>query len=269
MAINAHTHRAERENGDYYDKFVEKFKPKKTTDDCYTPENIYSAVREWVMREYDLPEDIRVIRPFWPGGDYQNADYSGGCVVIDNPPFSILSSICQWYNEREIKFFLFAPSLTLFSIGAGTLNYIVCGVTVTYENGANVATSFVTNMGDDKIHCAPCLNEIVSCVNLENLQKITNKSLVYEYPDHVCTGARLSYLSNHGTELRIKSKDCRFIRALDAQRRAKKKIFGSGFLLSEKAAAEKAAVEKAAAEKAGAVFWPLSEEEQAIIKAMG
>lgn len=27
-----------------YAAFVEKFKPKKTTDDCYTPENIFDAV---------------------------------------------------------------------------------------------------------------------------------------------------------------------------------------------------------------------------------
>lgn len=270
--INSSVPKAEKEKDGYYDRFVEKFKPKKTTDDCYTPENIYSAVREWAMREYDLPEDIRVIRPFWPGGDYQNEDYSGNCVVIDNPPFSILSSICRWYNERSIKFFLFDPNLTLFSTGSGTLNYIVCGVTVTYENGAEVSTSFVTNMGDDKIHCAPCLNEIVSRTNMENLKK--NKPPIYEYPDHVCTGARLNYLSNHGTELRIKSEDCRFIRALDAQRRIKKAIFGCGFLLSEKAAAEKAAAERAAAEKAAAekeyaTFWPLSEREKAIIMELG
>ena len=27
-----------------YDAFVEKFKPKKTTDDCYTPPLVYDAV---------------------------------------------------------------------------------------------------------------------------------------------------------------------------------------------------------------------------------
>ena len=30
-----------------YSAFVDKFTPKKTTDDCYTPENIYEAVAEW------------------------------------------------------------------------------------------------------------------------------------------------------------------------------------------------------------------------------
>lgn len=29
-----------------YDAFVEKFKPKKTTDDCYTPANVYDAVAD-------------------------------------------------------------------------------------------------------------------------------------------------------------------------------------------------------------------------------
>ena len=29
---------------EYFD-FVEKFKPKKTTDDCYTPENVYEAIK--------------------------------------------------------------------------------------------------------------------------------------------------------------------------------------------------------------------------------
>lgn len=28
-----------------YEGFVEKFKPKKTTDDCYTPPEIYEAVK--------------------------------------------------------------------------------------------------------------------------------------------------------------------------------------------------------------------------------
>ena len=31
-----------------YDAFVEKFKPKRTTDDCLTPEPVYNAIRQWV-----------------------------------------------------------------------------------------------------------------------------------------------------------------------------------------------------------------------------
>ena len=37
------TNRKKRQKGlfDDYDGFVEKFKPKKTTDDCYTPPAVY------------------------------------------------------------------------------------------------------------------------------------------------------------------------------------------------------------------------------------
>ena len=37
-----------------YEGFVEKFKPKKTTDDCYTPPAVYEAVKDWVVKEYGL-----------------------------------------------------------------------------------------------------------------------------------------------------------------------------------------------------------------------
>lgn len=87
-----------------YEEFVEKFKPKKTTDDCYTPPETYEEVKAWACERYDIdPENI--VRPFWPGGDYQAADYQPGCVVLDNPPFSILSQIVTWYQERGILFF--------------------------------------------------------------------------------------------------------------------------------------------------------------------
>lgn len=79
-----------------YDKFVEKFKPKKTTDDCYTPPNVYEAVAQWVAREYGL-EPSRFVRPFYPGGDYEHHEYPAGCVVVDNPPFSIITPILRFY----------------------------------------------------------------------------------------------------------------------------------------------------------------------------
>lgn len=33
-----------------YEEFVEKFKPKKTTDDCMTPPLVYDAVKDWAWR---------------------------------------------------------------------------------------------------------------------------------------------------------------------------------------------------------------------------
>ena len=132
--------------GETYEEFVEKFKPKKTTDDCYTPPEIYEAVKGWACKEYGIDQDS-IVRPFWPGGDYEHFDYPEGCVVLDNPPFSILTKICEFYLERGIDFFLFAPSLTCFS-GRKTImrmNHVICNCAITYENGAVVRTSFVTS----------------------------------------------------------------------------------------------------------------------------
>lgn len=48
-----------------YDAFVEKFKPKKTTDDCYTPPEVYETIKNWVCKEYDINPEY-IVRPFYP-----------------------------------------------------------------------------------------------------------------------------------------------------------------------------------------------------------
>ena len=164
-----------KENEEYR-AFVDKFKPKKTTDDCYTPPNIYEAVKTWVVNEYHISEDTPIIRPFYPGGDYEHYDYPEGCVVIDNPPFSILS--------RNIKYFLFAPTMTLFSTAAGIARYLVCKSTLTYENGAKVNTSFVTNMDECKVRIAPDLIEAIDAAEKENLKKNTTSEIRISRPRH-------------------------------------------------------------------------------------
>ena len=66
-----------------YKEFVEKFKPKKTTDDCYTPPSIYEAVVGWCENEYGIDRK-KIVRPFYPGGDYEHYPYKEDSVVIDN-----------------------------------------------------------------------------------------------------------------------------------------------------------------------------------------
>ena len=261
------------EEDEEYQAFLEKFEAKKTTDDCYTPDNIYDVVKKWCIERYGL-KGKKIIRPFYPGGDYQKEDYSGDCVVLDNPPFSIISEICEWYTERNIPFFMFAPALTLLGIARGTMNYVACCVGVTYANGANVSTSFVTNLGNKKIVASAELRELIEEANKENLRKMHKELPKYSYPDEVLTATMLGYMAAHGTSLEIEAKDVHFIRALDSQKESGKGLFGSGFLLSEKAAAEKAAAEKAAAEKAAAEkvdtnIWELSDREREIVKSLG
>ena len=266
------------EEDEEYQAFLEKFEAKKTTDDCYTPDNIYDAVKKWCIDKYGL-KGKKIIRPFYPGGDYQKEDYSGDCVVLDNPPFSIISEICEWYTERNIPFFMFAPALTLLGIARGTMNYVACCVGVTYANGANVSTSFVTNLGNKKIVASAELRELIEEANKENLRKMHKELPKYSYPDEVLTATMLGYMAAHGTSLEIEAKDVHFIRALDSQKESGKGLFGSGFLLSERATSEKAAAEKAAAEKAAAEkaaaekidtnIWELSDREREIIKSLG
>ena len=259
-----------------YQEFVNKFKTKKTTDDCYTPPEIYAVVRNWACKEYGI-DPASIVRPFYPDGDYETFDYPDGCVVLDNPPFSIISKIVEFYLDRGIQFFLFAPSLTAFG-GRKTLmrcNHIICDASIQYENGAVVRTAFVTSFGGDIVaQSAPELGKAINEA-VAKLRKQTVKSMPkYEYPDNVITAAKLGYYASHGVDFAVRRKDCTPISALDAQRERGKAVFGGGLLLSEKAAAEKAAAEKAAAEKAAAEKaaaekWKLSERELEIVRSLG
>lgn len=66
-----------QEGNDEYNEFLDKFEQKKTTDDCYTPQIVYDAIADWVAKAYGL-EKQNFIRPFYPGGDYQNEKYPAG-----------------------------------------------------------------------------------------------------------------------------------------------------------------------------------------------
>ena len=246
-----------------YEGFLEKFKPKKTTDDCYTPANVYEVVRDWAVKEYGL-EGREIVRPFWPDKDFYTFDYPHGCVVIDNPPFSIISNIVKWFYSQKIDYFLFSPHLTNFSIGAGRcgVNHVIAPCSILYENGASVDTSFVTNLGHDFIRSAPDLMDAIDAADAANRRKDKVSLPKYVYPDCVITSAKVGYLCKHHTPFVVRREDCAFIRKLDAQ--GGSGIFGAGYLLSESAARS-----AAAAERAAAIFWELSPREKALQKMLG
>ena len=250
-----------------YKTFVDKFKPKKTTDDCYTPPLVFEAIQNWTCKRYGIKEE-QIVRPFYPGEDYRKFDYAPDAVVLDNPPFSILTEIANFYNFHGVKFFLFGPALTILSGFKEMKSCAICvGASITYENGANVPTSFITNMDNKYIaYSCPELFNIIKEINAKNQKEKKQKAELpkYDYPDYVVTAAKLQYYSAHHTDFAIRKRDAIFIRELDAQKAKGKTIFGSGLLLSEKAAAEKAAAEKAAAEK-----WELSERELEIVRMIG
>ena len=248
--------------GETYDEFVEKFKPKKTTDDCYTPEIVYNAIADWVANEYHLNK-ADFVRPFYPGGDYERFDYSGK-IVVDNPPFSILMKIIKFYVDHDIKFFLFAPTLTLCRYG-DICTVMPIGVSIEYENGAVVNTSFATNLEPHEIRARtpPTLYKAVDEANKINKQKDKKSLPKYSYPMELVTTAAIYPFAKYGIDFVIPRSESVRVSALDAQRQCKKAVFGCGWLVSERVKAER---EKAEREKA--LRWELSEREKEIITAL-
>lgn len=263
-----------------YEGFVEKFKPKKTTDDCYTPPAVYDAVLGWLRENADI-EGCEIVRPFYPGGDYENYPYPANCVVVDNPPFSIMVKILRFYQANGIRFFLFAPHLTLFSPSQIQWTCIVANAAIKYDNGALVSTSFVSNLfGDIRIMTSPDLYQRIKRGNRGD----DNRQDKYSYPMSVVTAALLGKIAKH-INFKVNASECVQIRKLDCQRG--KAVYGGGFLISEQKSAERAAVEREAAERAvlaraaadreaaerealrETTVWELSEREKEIIKNLG
>lgn len=212
-----------------YSAFVEKFKPKKTTDDCYTPDNVMDAVRDYVAKRYGYARE-KQIRPFWPGGDYERENYPDGCAVVDNPPFSILSGIRTYYAVRKIPYFLFAPTLMTFGHlrNDDTVCVLLCGISVTYANGAEVNTSFITNMENGAaVRTCPELYQRIKTEDDKNRKAKSKELPKYTYPPQVMTSAAYT-LSKAGIELVVKHSESLFVGGLDSQKRFGKSIYGGG-----------------------------------------
>lgn len=96
-----------------YDGFVEKFKPKNTTDDCYTPPAVYEAVLDYVDRNVTPLDGREVVRPFWPGGfffvgeNYNNYNIGASGYYNFNPlSYNILQGHYNNYNNYNIIFII-------------------------------------------------------------------------------------------------------------------------------------------------------------------
>ena len=261
------------EETEEYQKFLEKFEDKHTTDDCYTPPPVYEAVKLWAVEEYGW-QDRPIARPFYPGGDYRKYKYTPECVVIDNPPFSIVSEIVRFYEEKGIDYFLFVPHLTCFSIPAASI--LAVGVKVIFENGADICTSFVASSGA-KLRAVPELYRRVDAAAKEYAKNQTKTLPKYEYPPELMTAQRLHFLSKNGQSISISS--ARSVSKLDSQKKEGKSIFGYGFLISEASAEEcrekyeQARLEQAKKEQArleqGSTVWELSDRERRIVEELG
>lgn len=241
-----------------YDAFVEKFKPKRTTDDCYTPPAVYEAIKGWAIKKSNIAPDRPIVRPFYPGGDFEHYDYPQGCVVIDNPPFSILSKIKRFYTESGIQFFIFAPSLTLMSNQCKGLTHILTNSSITYENGAKVKTAFVTNLPSPNVlMTAPDLAQLIKEADA---QRPKAEQPVLDFPANVITAARLAKIASL-VSFEVPRTEARFVRTIGKGRKA---LYGGGLLISS-ARAAKVVQAFQAVQAAKYAKYELTHEEQAIV----
>lgn len=241
-----------------YESFIAKFQDKgKTTDDTYTPPDIYEAVLSYVRSIYPM-EGKEVLRPFYPGGDYEHAEYPEDGVVIDNPPFSMFTKICKFYSERRIPFFLFGPGLTIFSC----LKYcsvVVVAPQIEFSNGANVQCNFATNLiGDTLVTISPELSKAIAACPSQPQKASLAK---YQYPKELLSVSDMQTMAKGDLPFSIKRNEALLVGNLDNHPK-KGGLFGDHLLIS-KSAAVKAAAVKAAAVKVIPIT--LSERERAII----
>lgn len=180
-------------------EFEDKFKVKHTTDDCFTPPAVYDAIKGWVLDHYKISKDREIVRPFYPGGDYQSYDYPKGCLVLDNPPFSITSEIVNFYTSKGIDFFLFGQGTTLMQT-LDRANMVVVGISIVYENGADIATGFITSLGSSKVTISASLHDAIERAQPSE----TNEVSAYDWPHNVISGALLGRLPKFGTEMEIR-----------------------------------------------------------------
>lgn len=228
-----------------------------------TPPRVYDAIAGYVSDRWRLDREL-FIRPFYPGGDFENAGYPPGCCVVDNPPFSILSQIVRFYLERSIPFFLFAPHLTLLGLLRHDVNLIACKCDITYDNGAVVPTSFVTSLPAPALSNAPELSRMVDLAQGKGIAKEMPPRRVY--PDELLMVTMLDKLTMNGVEFQLERSEFQRVPTLDCMPKTKG-LFGSGLLLGHDAARR---LQAARAEVARAeVHIPLSDRERAIVDGLG
>ena len=241
-----------------YASFVAKFHAEaaKTTDDCYTPPDVYEAVVRYVGTLTDL-NGRDILRPFYPGGDYINAEYPEGGIVIDNPPFSQFSKIVRFYHANGIPFFLFGNGMTIMQC-CKWATAVITGSVVKFDNGASIRINFATSLIPDCVAVtAPTLAaDIAACKSQEAPAKKLPK---YEYPAELVSTSMMQTIADNGIALEIRRGEAEVINDLDNHPAG---LFGSHLLVARQAA-ERA---RQAAERARTIHVTLSEREEKIVE---
>lgn len=248
-----------------YESYVAKFRDlPKTTDDTYTPPDVYEAVLQYLREEGKLTADHTILRPFYPGGDYERAEYPENGIVIDNPPFSMFSKICKFYTARHIPFFLFGPGMTIASVSTYTTAVII-NMDLIFENGANVRVNFASSLFPDvALMTAPRLNDLIRACPSQNQRK---ELPIYDTPDELLSVSDLQTICSGGIDFAVRRSECVRVYSLDHHPK-RGGLFGDHLLIA-KAKAQAKVQAKAQAKAKRTIHIPLSEREQRIVERLG
>lgn len=214
-----------------YAGFLKKFeKQEKTTDDTYTPPDVFEAVLRYVGEITDLSNKL-ILRPFFPGGDYINAEYPADGVVVDNPPFSQFNQICRFFSANKIPFFLFAPGMTVLNC-VQYCTAVITGVQLKFQNKAIIRINFASNLFGEKIvQTAPRLKAyLYACPSQMRPERLEQR----QYPPELVGVSQLHTITDNGFEFSIKRKQAAKIREIDGVH-----LFGDHLLVAPSVAEEK------------------------------
>lgn len=211
-----------------YEEWLKKFDCPKTTDECHTPHKVYEVVLDYVQKTYGV-EAADVVRPFYPNGDYKAEDYSGK-VVVDNPPFSQLGAIVDWYKANGVRFWLFAPALSLMHYLGKNVSLAVTNVQVVYANGAKVNTSFITNM-----EAKPTVfTEARLAQEIKRVQSQDKPAIVKNiYPKGVWIANQLAKAAEGGYEVRYEYEAQDVIRRMKDEEGNSVQIYGAALRIRD------------------------------------
>lgn len=219
-------------------KFTNKDQPK-TTDDCYTPEDVYEAIVQWLIEEGKITADTPIVRPFFPGGDYANTDYPPGAVVVDNPPFSKFMNIVRFYSSNNIPFFLFGNGMTILS-AAEYCTAIITGSGLIFENGATIRVNFASNLfGDIMVMAAPRLCTLIKSCKSQHKNTRTKPLARLAYPPEVLRVAELMTIANGGKTFVVRRNEGRVVKKTCAAN-----TYGHSILVSRSLGAAKEAAKE-------------------------
>ena len=138
---------------------------------------IINAVIRYVVDTLHSDDDIAT--PFSSGYNYRTYNYTGK-QVVDFPPFSQINEIIDFYRERNIKYFLYIPSLCDL-IGLSQIEYntvIDTNVNLIDKNLTEMGISFVTNIisGNYALKTAPTFRQTLITTN-ENKRNEKNAQI--------------------------------------------------------------------------------------------